>query len=224
MSIMFKLSNVKLLPKNFTYYLLAFDQNLAPDIINDKLISLKKFDVNAKYIVLDPQVLMTEDELLLVINTIDSIVVKHGFIIQGIKSTPLYNQEKFAGKQVIDLPDSNQQEKEISISETKIILDPVRSGAVVTNDGDIIVNNLISHNAEIISSGNIHVYSECRGKLIAGVTGDKTKRIFVSMFNAEYISIAGVFRKIENDLPKSLHNKAVQIFLDEKDRLNIVQL
>jgi septum site-determining protein MinC len=76
----------------------------------------------------------------------------------------------------------------------------------------------------VISGGNVHIYGDCRGRILAGVNGDKSAKIFANKFNAEFISIAGVYRVIEDKLPANLENKAVQIFLDDKERLNIVRL
>jgi septum site-determining protein MinC len=105
-----------------------------------------------------------------------------------------------------------------------LIEEPVRSGIKVENDGDVIITTLVSHNAEIIASGNIHVYGDCRGRVLAGNGGNKKAKIFIARFNAELISIAGIYRVIEDKLPDNLHNKAVQIFLDEKERLNVIPL
>ena len=94
----------------------------------------------------------------------------------------------------------------------------------VENDGDIVILNMVSNNAEVVSGEDIHVYGDGRGRFIAGSNGNKKARIFVQKFNAELISIAGIFRVIEDKLPTNLLNKTVQIFLDDKERLNILPL
>jgi septum site-determining protein MinC len=104
------------------------------------------------------------------------------------------------------------------------IEEPIRSGIKIENDGDIVILNLVSHNAEIISGGNIHVYGDARGRLVAGRYGDKSARIFVQKFNPELISIAGIYKALDEKLPEHLLNKPAQVFLDDKDRLNVVAL
>jgi septum site-determining protein MinC len=102
--------------------------------------------------------------------------------------------------------------------------EPIRSGIRIENDGDVIITSFVSDNAEVVASGNIHVYGEAKGRLIAGSNGDKKARIFARQFNAEIVSIGGVYKVIESKLPASIYKKAVMISLDEKDRLNVLPL
>ena len=56
---------------------------------------------------------------------------------------------------------------------------------------------------------------------VAGESGDTSARIFLQSMQAELVSIAGIYRVFEQDLPPSLHKKAVQIELQEDERLAI---
>ncbi|UXU76647.1 MULTISPECIES: septum site-determining protein MinC [unclassified Paracoccus (in: a-proteobacteria)] len=106
---------------------------------------------------------------------------------------------------------------------TKLITQPVRSGQTVFADrGDLVVIGTVSSGAEIIATGNIHVYGRLRGRALAGVNGDSSARIFCNVLDAELLAIAGLYRTSENlgpDTPRS----HVQVYLDG-DRLQIESL
>lgn len=214
--------SIKLHPARFGYYILKIAAHFDKEEFESKILALKNFDEDVKYIALELIELISENEFQQWMNVLDEVLDRHGLCLCFIVSTPLINGVVFCGKPVVDvLCDTDIK---AVIPSTKMINSLVRSGVVIRNDGDIIVNELISHNAEIISDGNIHVYNECRGRLIAGAGGDKNAMIYVQNFNAEYISIANVFQVIEDKLPARLLNKAVKIFLDDKERLNVVSL
>lgn len=98
-----------------------------------------------------------------------------------------------------------------------IITRPVRTGQqVYAKNRDLIVLSLVSAGAEIIADGSIHVYAPLRGRALAGVSGNTEARIFTSCMQAELLSIAGVYRNIEETLPESLCEKGVQVFLEKK--------
>ena len=80
---------------------------------------------------------------------------------------------------------------------------------------------MVSEGAEVIADGNIHVYAPLRGRALAGESGDKTARIFVQSMQAELVSVAGIYRVFEQDLPPHLHKHAVKIELQEDERLAI---
>lgn len=94
--------------------------------------------------------------------------------------------------------------------ETMVIDQPVRSGQQVYSRGDLIVLAPVSTGAEIMADGNIHVYSNLRGRALAGVRGNTSARIFCQQLNAELVSIAGHYRVAE-DLPESYRNKPVHL-------------
>ena len=104
---------------------------------------------------------------------------------------------------------------------TVVIETPVRSGQqVYAEDADLIVLGRVSAGAELIADGNIHVYAPMHGRALAGDKGDKSARIFIQSMQAELVSIAGIFRNFEQQLPTHLHRHAVRIELLE-DRLSI---
>lgn len=96
--------------------------------------------------------------------------------------------------------------------ETLVIEQPVRSGQQVYSRGDMIVLAPVSTGAELMAEGNIHVYSNLRGRAMAGVRGDTSARIFCQQLNAELVSIAGHYRVAE-DLPDAHRNQPVHLSL-----------
>jgi len=85
-----------------------------------------------------------------------------------------------------------------------VIERPLRSGQQVYAQGrDLIVLALVSHGAEVIADGHVHVYAPLRGRAIAGAKGDRDARIFTTAMQAQLLSIAGVYRTTE-DLPAAV--------------------
>ena len=72
----------------------------------------------------------------------------------------------------------------------------------------------MSTGAEVIADGSIHVYAPLRGRALAGAQGDEQARILTTCFEAELVSIAGVYRTFEQGLPEKLARQAVQIRLE----------
>jgi septum site-determining protein MinC len=105
-----------------------------------------------------------------------------------------------------------------------IITRPVRTGQqVYAKGGDLIVLALVSNGAEVIADGNIHVYAPLRGRALAGARGDSKARIFTTCMEAELVSIAGIYRSLDQDLPASISSKPAQISL-EQDKIMIEPL
>ncbi len=103
---------------------------------------------------------------------------------------------------------------------TLVIDEPVRSGRqIYAEGGDLVVMAKVGAGAEIRADGHIHVYGTLRGRAFAGARGDTTARIFCRSFEAELVSIAGLWR-VREDFDEELIGKPVQIHA-EKDTLII---
>lgn len=101
---------------------------------------------------------------------------------------------------------------------------PVRSGQqVFAANRDLTVLAPIGAGAEVVADGSIHVYGALRGRALAGASGFAGARIFCREFHAELVAIAGQY-KVLDDVPKDLHGKPVQIWLDKNDILQIQPL
>jgi len=107
---------------------------------------------------------------------------------------------------------------------TLVIDKPLRSGQrVYARGGDLVVLGVVSHGAEVIADGNIHVYGPLRGRAIAGANGDADARIFATAMEPELISIAGTYRMTDKPLAADVLGKPAQARLDG-DRLLIEPL
>ena len=100
---------------------------------------------------------------------------------------------------------------------------PVRSGQQVYADNrDLTVLATVGAGAEVIADGSIHIYGALRGRALAGAQGNPKSRIFCREFHAELVAVAGHYKVLE-DIPKDLHGKPVQVWLDG-ETLRIEQL
>lgn len=94
---------------------------------------------------------------------------------------------------------------------------PVRSGQrVYARHRDLVVTSVVGAGAEVMADGCVHIYGALRGRAAAGARGEVTARVFCQEFNAELISIAGVFRVFET-IPAELVGQPVQAWLDGDD-------
>lgn len=101
---------------------------------------------------------------------------------------------------------------------------PVRSGQqVFAANRDLTVLASVGAGAEVLADGSIHVYGALRGRALAGASGFTGARIFCREFRAELVAIAGHY-KVLDDVPKALHGKPVQVWLDADDILQIQPL
>ena len=115
------------------------------------------------------------------------------------------------------LPENTQHETPNTppaptVRQTLVVEKPIRTGQQV-----------YAENAEVIADGHIHVYAPLRGRALAGAGGDQTARIFAQSMQAELVSIAGIYRTFDQQLPPHLHRQAVQVYL-QKERLAIAAL
>lgn len=100
---------------------------------------------------------------------------------------------------------------------------PVRSGQQIYADNrDLTVLGAVGAGAEVIADGSIHIYGPLRGRALAGAQGNERARIFCRAFHAELVAVAGHYKVLE-DIPRDLHGKAVQVWL-EGEELRIAAL
>jgi septum site-determining protein MinC len=94
---------------------------------------------------------------------------------------------------------------------------PVRSGQrIYARNRDLIVTTGVAAGAEVMADGCLHIYGSLRGRAMAGARGEATARMFCQEFDAELVSIAGVFRVFET-IPAELAGKPVQAWLAGED-------
>jgi septum site-determining protein MinC len=122
---------------------------------------------------------------------------------------------------------------EAPAAATMVIDKPLRSGQrIYARGGDLVVLAMVSAGAEVIADGNIHIYAPLRGRALAGAQGDQKARIFTTSFEAELVSIAGVYRTFESPQQfGKLAGQPVQVSLvadeskpDAEPKLNVASL
>ncbi len=97
---------------------------------------------------------------------------------------------------------------------------PVRSGQqVYSPDGDLVVLSQTGAGSEVLADGSVHVYGNICGRVLAGVNGDRSARIFCQGLDAELIAIAGNY-KLLDEIDTPLKGQPAMIFLDG-DKLKI---
>ena len=95
-----------------------------------------------------------------------------------------------------------------------IVEKPLRSGQqVYAHDRDLILLSLVSHGAEVIADGHIHVYGPLRGRALAGAKGNTQARIFTTDLQAQLLAIAGTYRTGELPLPDGVAGRAAMVRL-----------
>lgn len=95
---------------------------------------------------------------------------------------------------------------------------PLRSGQqVYARGGDLVVLAMVSAGAEVIADGNVHVYAPLRGRALAGARGNTRARIFTTCFEAELVSIAGVYRTFETAAANPVAKRPAQVCLADGD-------
>lgn len=132
---------------------------------------------------------------------------------QAAEAAGLFLQTGEAAGETVKLPDS---EPSAAPKPTVFVSSPIRTGQQVYAEGaDLIVTGAVSEGAEIIADGNIHVYAPMRGRALAGASGRTDARIFIHSMQAELVSVAGIYRNFEQDLPDHLNKRSVQIYLQD---------
>lgn len=212
-----------------TLQLFTFDVAQIKAALADKIAQAPKFFQNIP-LVLDLQKLGTElspfhfTEML-------ACLRQHQLIPIGIRGTHPQLQQTALEQGIACLSDTKGSDKTESIESkaaakpektvkmvnntpTRIITQPIRSGQqIYAQGGDLIVLSTISHGAEILADGNIHVYAPLRGRALAGVMGDTNTYIFCQSLEAELISVAGQYQISEQLKSTNSWQKAAQISL-----------
>ncbi|ENU92699.1 septum site-determining protein MinC [Acinetobacter vivianii] len=127
---------------------------------------------------------------------------------------------KATDNSAIQTPQKNTSNAYITSYHDEIL----RTGQCLVQDqGDIILNAGMNSGSEVIASGNIHIYGNARGRVIAGAGGQAAARIFCHSLEAELISIAGTYC-VADDIPKDMIKKSVHIYLNNKQELEFEAL
>ncbi len=135
---------------------------------------------------------------------LDTLAQSQGLAVLNASSThdkPLFNNIQ-----------ETAEPHQVEAVKNKLLTSPVRSGQQVVSRGDLTIASAVSHGAELLADGNIHVYGALRGRALAGIAGDKNARIFCQSLEAELVSIAGFYRLSDAIEPQ---NGPCQIYLQD---------
>lgn len=78
----------------------------------------------------------------------------------------------------------------------------VRSGQqLYAQNGSLIISSHVNSGTELAAKNDIHIYGSANGKLLAGVNGNKSARIYIQGGYPEMVSIAGTILHAEQLSP-----------------------
>ncbi|QCI22773.1 septum site-determining protein MinC [Buchnera aphidicola] len=224
---------IELKSNNFTLLVLYLNnQNI--DLINQSLY--KKTQECPKFFKNAP-VIVNVSKLCNTVNwrKIQEIIVSHGFFVVGVSgcqdnilkkniidsglpilSERKKNESNFVGNFFINSTKNKKKEIFNKVEKTHIIDIPVRSGQkIYAKHADLIVINNVSAGAELVADGNIHIYGIVRGRVLAGASGDTSRKIFCTGLFAELVSISGEYW-LSDQIPSEFIGKSAQIYLKNK--------
>ena len=154
------------------------------------------------------------------------LITTLGFVPVGLRNIPEAQQEAAisAGWAILrsparaNVPPRVERPVNRSADATRpsveVIERPVRSGQqVYFPDGDIVVLQHTSAGSEILAGGSVHVYGSLRGRVLAGINGDTTARIFCQKLEAELVAIAGTYRLLD-EVETDLKGQPAMVWLD----------
>ena len=195
-------------------YLMKIALPFQRESLVNKIKDLIQFDANNNRIFIEFLSELSEDMLNDIMRDIMLEFNKFRFVLLGVVENKyskkfLYDDQYKLLLKDFNIPVVNIKDEQAStaasapvapavpqtVSSSIMYIDkPVRNGVRIEYPGDIVVSGLVSNHAEIIAGGSILVYGVCRGRLIAGHSHNVNARIIMHNFNAELVSIAGVFK------------------------------
>jgi septum site-determining protein MinC len=154
-----------------------------------------------------------------------AVIKDVGFIPVGVRNVPedclkYIKQSEWAIMRAAARPTrktepSNTQPNITQGNRVEVITRPLRSGQqVYAPDGDVVVLHQTSAGSEILAEGSVHVYGALRGRVLAGVNGEKTARIFCQSLDADLVAIAGCYQLLD-DADTELKGQPAMIRLQE---------
>jgi len=108
-------------------------------------------------------------------------------------------------------------------TSVKVIDRPLRSGQqAYFPEGSLVILQHTSAGSEILAGGSVHVYGSLRGRVLAGIGGDTSARIFCQKLEAELVAIAGHYRLLD-DIDTNLKGSPAMVWL-EGEKLKIAPM
>src|SRR6202522_3937433 len=98
-------------------------------------------------------------------------------------------------------------------TESLIVDGNVRSGQTIMHpQGDVTIIGRVASGAEIVAGGSVHIYGALQGRVIAGISGSRSARIFCTEARAELLCIGGAYVTAENN--SEMEGRALEARLD----------
>ncbi len=138
-----------------------------------------------------------------------TVVRDIGFIPVGVRNAPgdCIKKIKQSGWAVMRSSKSTNKVEKGTISgqitqtdkKVEVVNRPLRSGQqVYAPQGDVVVLHQTSAGSEILADGSVHVYGALRGRVLAGVNGAESARIFCQSLEADLVAIAGCYQLLDD--------------------------
>ncbi|MGO2011944.1 MAG: septum site-determining protein MinC [Pseudoalteromonas sp.] len=181
-------------------HLMSDDTALLSKQLDEKIAQAPKFFAGAPIVINLADVQHTKFDFAQLKTMLSSLAFNPVGVCNGDDTQ--HNNAKAAGLSVLnyaqDVKVDNVKQPNTSIVEknihlpAQVINGTVRSGQqVYAKDRDLIVIGAVSHGAEVISDGNVHIYGTLRGRAIAGAQGYDEAHVFCQKLEAELVSING---------------------------------
>lgn len=202
-------------------HLYKFDTEQLANDLDNKISQAPKFFMGAPIVVNLSHLQDTEIDFNSLKTTLQNLKLNPVGVCNGSESQHISAKE--AGMSVLNYSQDSKPvvrnpttQDVVEIEKTvylpaQVIHGTVRSGQqVYAKDRDLIVLGAVSHGAEVIADGNIHIYGALRGRAIAGAQGHEGASIFCQKLEAELVSINGSYW-ISDSLQGELWGKPAQI-------------
>ena len=237
------MADIRITGRMVNFSRLTFDTNDHNAIRQQLTSTLNEGSYLGTLVIIDSTV---EQELIALIQLLIDLGLQPMAVIDGIlgdearaiqfpvlpADQPLQRIKASKEQVVVQAPEKNTETQEIQTPQkqtptthiTSYHDEILRTGqCLVQEQGDIILNAGMNSGSEVIASGNIHIYGNARGRVIAGAGGHTSARIFCHSLEAELISIAGTYC-VADDIPKDMIKKPVHICLNNKQELEFEPL
>jgi septum site-determining protein MinC len=99
-------------------------------------------------------------------------------------------------------------------TESLIVDGNIRSGqSIMHPQGDVTIIGRVASGAEVVAGGSVHVYGALQGRVIAGISGSRSARIFCTEARPELLCIGGAYITAEDANPE-MEGRSLEARLD----------
>ena len=181
--------------------LVTHHESLTPIVFDIHTTDIKKLTISLKnlshektfqYVILNMHHISTL-ETPAWFREVRSILKQHNMILIGVRD-PQLNLEfcKALKIPVIEQSETVVQNKKEQGRNLYLEYN-IRSGQqIYAEHGTLVINKNVNAGSEVAARGDVHVYGKAQGKILAGVKGNLSARIFINCGYPELISIAGI--------------------------------